>query len=802
MTTHHNTGASPGGAASLAAWLRAQRERAALTQEELAERSGVSVGTISGIETGHIRRPRIASLRRLADALGLAGPERQALLDGTGGQPGRTMVVPRQLPADVVTFTGRQAEMDQLERVLAAVEGTGPVVISAIQGAGGIGKSALAVHAAHRLAACYPDGQLYVNLHGATAGLEPLEPLEVLGRFLRALGVDPAAIPADVDEAAARFRSELAGRCLLVVLDNARDAGQVRPLVPGTPGCGVLVTSRRTLADLDGAHHLRLDVLPTHEAVALLGRLAGVERVAAEPDTAREIARLCGHLPLALRIAGARLAARPAWSLGLLAGRLADAQRRLDELELADTSVRASLAVSHQELAQSPDPADQAAARAFGLLGLPDGPDLSVPVAARLLDTTEEQAEGLLERLVDAQLLESPVPGRYRLHDLLRAYARERAAEQHQEVERAAALTRALGFYTATARHTLGLLRPGDQRQARADDRWCEGGLEFADDTTALAWLEAERANLLAAIQQAAESPGIPGELAIQLARALVGFFVVRSCWQDWVEVNQAVLRVARQEHDQAAQAQAHNDLGHAHLRQGRYDLALACLEESLAIRRELGDRYGQGSSLNNLGNVHQRQGRYAEALACYQESLILFRELGHRGTQAVSLGNLGNVYQRQGRYAEALACYQESLAIRRELGDRHGEAVSLGNLGEVHQRQGRFDLALACQQKSLAIRRELGDREGVAYSLNDLGIVHQRQGRYDLALACQQESLALRRELGDRYDQAESLRELGVTLRALGRHQEAHATWREALAIFEQLQAPEVDQVRAQLAE
>jgi hypothetical protein len=300
------------------------------------------------------------------------------------------------------------------------------------------------IHAAHRLAGRFPDGQLYVNLQGATMGLPPLEPLEVLGRLLRGLGVDPAAILGDLEEAAALWRSQAAGRRLLVVLDDAADAAQVRPLLPAAAGCGVLVTSRRVLASLEGAHHLHLDVLAPDEAIQLLGRLAGPQRVAAEPQAAAEVARLCGQLPLALRIAGARLAARPTWPVRTFADRLADAQARLDELELADIGVRASFTVSDQQLRCRGDPADRAAAAAFGLLGMLDGPELGVAVAARLLEMGEQAAERVLERLADAHLLETPAPGRYRMHDLLRLYARELAAQRHPEPERAAALTRAL----------------------------------------------------------------------------------------------------------------------------------------------------------------------------------------------------------------------------------------------------------------------------------------------------------------------------------------------------------------------
>jgi len=433
--------------------------------------------------------------RLLADELGVdPGPELRALHQAILASdpalaaplpPARphAWARPSQLPLEVADFVGRVGLVDQIKQLLADDL---RVPIVALSGSPGVGKTALAVHAAHRLAERFPDGQLYVNLHGATAGLQPLQPLEVLGRFLRALGTDPAAIPTDLEEASAAFRSRVAGRRLLVVLDAAADAAQIAPLLPASPGCGVLVTSRGVLSALDGARHLLLDVLPAAEAVELLGRLAGHARVAAEPQAAAEVARCCGYLPLALRIAGARLAARPGWPVQALAGRLVDAQRRLDELQLAEVGVRASFQVSYQQRREGPEALDRAAAEAFGLLGVPDGQEVGVPVAARLLDQSEDAAGRVVERLVDAQLLETPAPGRYRLHDLLRLYARELAWQHHPEPVRAATLTRAIGFYVASAWQTLALLRPGDYRLERADDRWRKGGLEFADEQAAL----------------------------------------------------------------------------------------------------------------------------------------------------------------------------------------------------------------------------------------------------------------------------------------------------------------------------
>jgi tetratricopeptide (TPR) repeat protein len=734
----------------------------------------------------------------------------EELIRLTRPPPGR-QPVPRELPRPIADFTGRSDELAMLRRLLVGAGESGalpakagtPVVLSAIDGMGGIGKSALAIQVAHDLtdAGAFPDGQLYVNLQGATPGLPPLGALDALGRMLRALGVEPAQIPTETEEAAARFRSLAAERRLLVLLDNAAGAEQVRPLLPASPTCGVLVTSRHVLATLEGTRPLHLDVLPQDQALELLGRIAGSRRITAEPEAGADVVRHCGFLPLAIRIAGARLAARPGWAVRVLATRLGVATRRLEELHVGELAVRASFDISLQALDHSPDRLDQAAGTAFGLLSQPDGPELSVAGAARLLDESEPATQRILERLVDAQLLETPRPDRYQFHDLVRLYAGQHAQSRHPEPERLAALTRLLTFYIATAWNTLARLRPGDWRAARAESRWTGGGARFPDAPAALAWLEAERANLLAAIPQVvAASPAIPAELASQLTQALFGFFLVRGYWQDGVEVNQTVLKLARRAQDLAAQGHAHHDLGVFHQRLGRYKEAIAYHQDSLTIRRELGDRHGEATNLNNLGIVYVQLGQYEDAIACQEDSLTIRRELGDGHGEAYSLMGLGIVYQRLGRYEEAIACQEDSLTIRRELGDRHGEAFSLNNLGAVYRQLGRYEEAIACQEDSLTICRELGDRDGEGNSLNDLGVVYFRQGRYEEAITYHQDSLTIRRELDDRHGQADALRDLGDALQAAGRKKQARTAWHEALAIYEALQIPEADTIRDRL--
>jgi DNA-binding SARP family transcriptional activator/Flp pilus assembly protein TadD len=740
------------------------------------------------------------ALQELERAILTGDPELQPIIPPQG-EPARPAVVPAELPPDVGSFTGRDGELAELERVLVAGGAPGLVVISAIHGAGGIGKSALAIHVAHRLAGRFPDGQVYVNLQGATPGLAPLGAGEVLGRLLRSLGVDPAQVPTDTEEAAARWRSLVAGRRLLLVVDNARAAVQVRPLLPASASCAVLVTSRQPLTTLEGAVAVQLDLLPREQAVELLGRLAGQQRVAAEPRAAAELARCCGYLPLALRIAGARLVARPAWPISELVRRLADQQRRLDELTTGDLAVRASFEVSVQALRDSPDPLDRSAAEAFGLLALPDGPDLDVLAAARLLDVPAARAERVLERLADAQLVEAARPGRYQFHDLLRLYAREHAARQHPERARLAALARLFDAYAATAWHTLELLRPGDRRLSSADPRWTNDRPEFDGELAALAWLEAEHANLLAAITQAAATPGVPAMLALQLTRALFGFFLVRDYWQDGVRANQVALELARRTGDRAAQAHAHNDLAVAYWQLGRHEEAIASMRESLAISRELGDRRSQATGLGNLSIIYGRLGRYQEALACQEESLAIGRELGDPRSQCAGLHNLGAICLQLGRYQEALTHHHESLAMYRELSDRHGQAGCLNDLGRVYERLGRYEEALACQRQSLAIFRELGDRWSQAEAQRDTGSIYGHLERYDEALVILRDGLALFRELDDRHGQAKALRDLGDVLLAQGDHEQARASWREALEICEQLEVPEAEEVRARLA-
>ena len=747
--------------------------------------------------------------------------------------------VPAQLPPDIADFTGRAQHVDAMCDLLAAdrEERARPtaVVVLAVAGKAGIGKTTLAVHVAHRLRDHFSDGQLYVNLRGAEA--QPLDPSEVLARFLRALGVEGAAIPDGVEERAALYRTRLAGRQMLVLLDNAASEAQVRPLLPGSGSCAVVVTSRMRLGGLDSARLVDLDVLTVEQAVELLARVAGSDRVAAEPELAGEIVRLCGYLPLAVRIAGARLAARPHWSLARLAARLADEGRRLDELALGERAVRASLALSYQSLGH-----DQRCC--FRRLGLLVAADFASWVAAALLDMPVSQAEELVDALVDAQLLEfagQDATGntRYRFHDLLRVYARERAEAEEPLRERQASLERALGCWLALAERAGQRLSKSLTSLHGPAPRW-RLDPEATETLVAhpLSWFEAERAALVAAVQQAHESE--LHQETWNLAASLVDFCDVRGYWDDWRCTHELALITTRRAGDRTGEAVVLRGLGELHLFQDRYDQALVCFEEASVAFGELGDRRGEAVAESSIGELHRHAGRYEqaltsfqralaishefgnprceaharrgigavyrvqgrddEALACYEQALEISRQVGHRWGEAETLRYLGRLYLEQGHYDQALACFEHLLIIYRELVDHRGEADAWQGLGEIHLRQGHWQQAEVLLDRCLTVYRDLGDRFNEAFTLRTLGELHHTEGRLDQATGCLNESLRIWRQLQIPLWQAKTLTTLGDLHANAEDWTAAHAAWHEALRLFEQLSAPEAKELTARL--
>jgi DNA-binding SARP family transcriptional activator len=711
----------------------------------------------------------------------LAAPEPAPLAAGdvlmTGARPGP--VVPRELPGPVSQFAGRVAELAELSRVLERAGAQRPqtLVISAIAGMAGVGKTALAVQWAHQVADRFPDGQLHVNLRGYDPG-QPVSAADALAGFLRSLGVAEQDIPAEPAERAARYRSLLAGRRMLIVIDNARDAEDVRPLLPGSPSCVTVVTSRDALAGLvarDGARRLDLGPLPPAEAAGLLRALIG-ERADAEPEATVTLAGYCARLPLALRVAAERAAASPSVPLADVASELADQRERLDLLDAAGdplTAVRAVFSWSVRHL-------DDQAARAFRLLGLHPGAGFDAYAAAALTDTTLRQARRLLHRLACAHLVKPAGTGRYGMHDLLRAYAADQAADQDSEQERAAALTRLFDHYLATAAVAAGTLFRGDPDQP-ALPRTVGPVPPVTSPAAALAWLDAERSTLVAVAANAADH-GRAGH-AIGLAATIFRYLDV-GYFADVAAVHGHARRAAAQSGDRTAEAAALTMLGAADAAQGRLRQATSRLEQALALCRDDGDRIGEARALGRLGTVDYCRGSYQRSAGRHRMALAIYTDVGDHAGQARELHALGTVDLRQGRYEQGAGHLWRSLALFRDVGLRSGEALVLGHLGELEVRQGHYAQAAGHLRRSLGLGRQIGNRPCQARALACLGFSELRQGRHQQAIGHLRESLALHTQAGNSSGQAEALNGLGEALLARSQVGEASARHAAALAL------------------
>jgi DNA-binding SARP family transcriptional activator/predicted negative regulator of RcsB-dependent stress response len=679
-------------------------------------------------------------------------------LDSSTQPPTPTPAGPAQLPADLPDFTGRRAHVKELSALLTGPPGAAgrtAAVISAITGAGGVGKTSLAVHVAHRVRDHFPDGQLYVNLRATDP--RPLEPGEVLARFLRDLGMDGGSVPADEDERAARYRSLVAGRRVLVVLDNARDARQIRPLVPGGQGCAVLVTSRRHLPGLPANQVLDLEMLDGAEAQELFARIVGRRRAAAEQDAAAEVVAACAGLPLAIRIAGTRLTSRPGWTVRSLADRLADHQRRLAELDVADLAVRTSFETSYQALPAPAKPDDIDPARAFRLLGLPAAPSISLPAASALLDQPEQHTEAALQMLVDAHLLDEPSAGRYRFHDLLRAYAAERAAAEEAEQARQQALRRLLCWHLHILAAASLVLDPRPRR-LEVFDSPATRKVSFATFDLALRWCEAERDNLLASVRQAADC-GLH-DLANQFAVVLYSYLDLRYHHKDLVSVSQI----------------------------------------GLASARILGDQWSEAANLNHLGLAYEELNQLEAATEALSETLPIWGRLGDPVGEASAWGNIGNIHHRAKRYTEALRCFRRTLALARQTGSRSHERTTLGNLGLIHNAVGQFDQAVGLCQQALAMCQDDGDPHGEGFALVALAEAYHGLGRHEEAMARYRQALNINQQIGARLWHGLALLGLGDALREVGRSEEARTSWRDALVILEELGSAQAEEARTKL--
>jgi tetratricopeptide (TPR) repeat protein/transcriptional regulator with XRE-family HTH domain len=782
------------------AWLRSCRQSAGLSQEILAERADLSVRAVRNLERGRTGTPHSGSLHRLADALELRGEARGQFFAAAGRQlagdasadaaaapeggltrVGAEQIVPRQLPGPVRQFVGRDSELAALTALLDQSDTTSDaVLISAIGGTAGVGKTVLAVRWAHQIAERFPDGQLYVNLRGYDPD-EPLLAADALAGFLRDLGVPGPDIPAACSERAARFRSLLAGRRMLVVLDNAAQAEQVRPFLPGSPGCVTLVTSRDALAGLvarDGAVRLDLDLLPPAGAVELLRALIGA-RVDADPAAAYALAARCARLPLALRVAAELATTRPAVSLSELAGELADQQQRLDMLDASGDSragIRAVFSWSYQHL-------NADAARSFRLVSLHPRLDFGVQAAAALAATTAVHARRLLDALARAHLVQAAAPGRYALHDLLRAYARELASIHDGEGEQRAALTRLFDYYLQASAAAMDTLFPSEAASRPTITPPVGCALPPVENLTAAReWLDAERANLVATAVHTA-THGWPDH-AIRLAAILFRYLDAGGHFAEAVIIHGNARDAAAQISDPNAEADALISLGLVDLHQGRYQQATAELQQALALSRETGDRNRQARALQDLGLGDFQQGRWPQAARQLEQAMDLFRQTGDRIGHARVLGNLGIIAFQQGRPDQAAGHLHQALAVYREIGHPAGEAYILANLGGGELMQGRHHQAADHLQQALPLFQDTGNRTGEAHVLANLGIIDLRQGRCQQAISSLQRALDLFRKTGDRSGEAEALNGLGEVLLATGEPGGAHTQHASALAL------------------
>jgi len=829
---------------SFAGLLRQLRAEAKLTQEELAEAAGLSPRSVSDLERGINRTARKDTALLLAGALGLDGPARDVFVAAARGKApaasalearhatprGAFAAAARGLPRDIAAFTGRQAELARLEGALDGLSANGGVVgIHAIDGMAGIGKTTFAVHAAHRVADSFPDGQFFLPLHAHTAGQQPVAPADGLASLLLTAGVPAAQIPSGADARAARWRDQVAGKKVLLVLDDAAGHEQVRPLLPGTPGSLVLITSRRRLAALDDAAVVSLDVLAPGEAAGLLARLAGRADVTAGDAGVAQLTALCGYLPLAIGITGRQLAHHPAWTAAALAADLAAAKDRLELMSAENLSVAAAFGLSYRDLTA-------AQRRLFRRLGLHPGPDIDAYAAAALDDAGVAAARRGLEALYAQHLITEPARGRYRFHDLIREHAQTLAAAGDPAV-RNAATTRLLDYYLHTARAAGQHFPAFSIAEGPAPPgRPPASAPPVSTPRQAAAWLEDERANLHAAAGYAAATSR--PRYAVLIPAAMDGFLQARGYWDQGLVLGQAALAAAHEagdrpgqahallllgsnmqgmtgDHlaaaasatralqlyrdlgDRAGQADALHMIGFLHVVTDDYLAAAAELRQALELFGDLGHRFGQANALNELGGVHRYTGDYPAAAACHRQALEFYRDSGHRPGQADALTNLGTVQRLAGDYPAAAATLQQAQLLFRDLGDRYQQAMVLSELAAVQRLTGDYRSAAASSQRAIEHFHDLRQPRSQAYALNELGLVQQLTGDYPAAAASHQQALGLSRDLGDRLGQAETLNSLGELLSRTAASRQARDHHARALALAREIGTP-LEEARA----
>jgi tetratricopeptide (TPR) repeat protein/transcriptional regulator with XRE-family HTH domain len=721
------------------ALLLTHRKASGHSQEELAAATGMSVRAISDLERGRTRQPRRRTLEALATALALTGAARVAFLAAaTADDP--TPALPAQLPRALGDFFGRTRESSELA---AALTDSVATPVGVVTGPGGIGKTTLAVQLAHRLADAFPDGQLYVDLHGT--GGAPLRPVDVLGRLLRDLGAQRHRIPHDVDERAALYRTSLAGRRILVVLDDAADAAQVRPLLPGAPGCAALVTSRRTLADLEGATLVSLTGLSDEDGRALLTGLAGTDRVVREPRATAEVLAACAGLPLAIRIAGAKLAVRPGWTVRWLADELSD---RLPALTEGDLAVPVTFRLGYDHLPAA-DPVC-APARVFRLLALPAGPTIGLAAAAALLDRPEHEVRRALDVLVDNHMLQAPSPGRYSYHDLLREFAHDRAMAEEPAAERSAAVRRLLDWYLHSTHRAQLVLEPRRDPLSLGEPKG-RPPREFADHAAGMRWYDDEFANLVAAVRQAddVDEP----DVAWQLAYTLAAYFLLREPMQEWLGTHRVALAAARRTGDPQAVGQTLSDLATGYYRARLLDQAVEAYTEALELARRMGSDVGAATVLNNLALAERRLGRFDDAIAHHEQAVTLAGRMADPYGMCVATTNLGTAYAAVRRYDEAIERQREALRIADAIGGsgrRYQMASVLHELGEVYRSLADHGQAVECYTTAARLAGEVGAVRIQARAAIGLSSAWSALGDTDRGRAAADTGRHLARRLGD----------------------------------------------------
>jgi tetratricopeptide (TPR) repeat protein len=699
-------------------------------------------------------------------------------LIASDGRNGRALL---HLPPDTRDFTGRAEQVEEvIGLIVAAAASWGTALpIVCLSGQPGVGKTTLAIHVAHRVGGEFPDGQLYTNLRGTDA--RGHEPADVLAGFLRELGVDGADIPEGLDERARMYRAQLAGRRILVVLDNAADEAQVRPLLPGSPGCAVLVTSTSRLAALAGATAVPLELMPPGQAAELLAAIVGGARAAAEPEAVGEIARLCGYLPLALRIAGARLVSRPAWKIAWFVARLADESRRLDLLKAGDLEVRASFGLSYKGL-------DEAERRAFRMVGLLAA-DFAAWNLAALIETDADEAEQLLEQLVDAVLVD--IAGvdatgliRYRLHDLLRAFARECLVDTEPQGVREESLARLADQYIGAAELASALVHPGAPDPAGKPARQLLMKEVVRGDPWG--WFMAERTNLVRLVEQVHAARW--WDRTWQLAGLLPVMFDWRADWRSWEHTHQLALDAARQAADPDAEARIMCSLGVLYRELGRYDEAVALLTRAAEVFESRGDRDQRAAVLRNLGDAYRYQGRLAEALETFSAALATVRSASDSRSVAGVLNGMADAHRGLSQWDQASSAFRASIGMYRDLADRLEEARTTVRYALVFRDRFLSEQAVPLLEEGLRTVRELGDRRWEARAIRQLAVVHRNDGDTKTAVTMFAECMSVFGELEDRRGMAVVFRNRGDAQRLAGDLDEAGSDLSEALEAFQDI--------------